>query len=76
MLKAMGQRDMPEFKPILEVNPNHDIVKKLASNDSDAAMLEDVSFLLLEQALLVEGAEIKKPADFVKRLNRVLAKAL
>ena len=75
MLKAMGQGDMPDFKPILEINPEHEIVKKLKETD-DESLLEDISFLLLEQAKLVEGAEIKKPADFVKRLNRIMGKAL
>lgn len=75
MMKAMGQKNMPEFKPILEVNPNHPIVKGLEGKDDDA-LIADVSSLLLEQAMLIEGAEIKKPADFVKRLNRILEKAL
>ncbi len=75
MLKAMGQKDMPDFKPILEVNPTHPIVKGLEGSDDDS-FLEDVAFLLLEQAMLVEGAELKKPVDFVKRLNRVLEKAI
>ena len=74
MLKAMGQ-DAPEATPILEVNPTHEIVEKLESV-SDEEFIKDVSFLLLEQAMLMEGAELKKPADFVKRLNRVLTKAL
>jgi len=76
MLKAMGQTEMPEIKPILEVNPTHPIVVKLSKNLKDKALLEDVSNLLLEQAMLVEGAEIKKPAEFVKRLNRIMEKAL
>ena len=76
MLKAMGQGEMPDFKPILEVNPTHPIVLKLAGENTDQATLEDVSRLLLEQALLVEGAEIKQPAEFVKCLNRILEKAL
>ncbi|MCP4455487.1 MAG: molecular chaperone HtpG, partial [Planctomycetes bacterium] len=76
MLRSMGQTEMPEIKPILEVNPTHPIVVKLSENLKDKALLEDVSNLLLEQAMLVEGAEIKKPADFVKRLNRVMEKAL
>ncbi|HDQ14405.1 MAG TPA: molecular chaperone HtpG [Sediminispirochaeta sp.] len=75
MLKAMGQKDVPEYQPILEVNPNHPIVNKLRDSQ-DESLLEDVSFLLLEQAMLVEGAELKKPADFVKRLNRILEKAV
>jgi len=76
MMKALGQKEIPDFKPILEVNPGHEIVKKLQADSSDKALLEDVSYLLLEQALLVEGAQLKKPAEFVRRLNRVMAKAL
>ncbi len=76
MMKALGRKELPEFKPILEVNPNHEIVRKLQADSSDKALLEDVSHLLFEQALLVEGASLKRPADFVKRLNRVMAKAL
>ncbi len=76
MMKALGQKEIPDFKPILEVNPGHEIVKKLQADSSDKALFEDVSHLLLEQALLVEGAQLKKPAEFVRRLNRVMAKAL
>ncbi len=75
MLKAMGQKDAPEVVPILEVNPTHEIVEKL-EKVSDDEFIKDVSFLLLEQAMLMEGAELKKPAEFVKRLNRVMTKAL
>jgi len=75
ILKAMGQQEIPEFKPILEVNPKHAIINRL-QNSEDSALLEDVSFLLLDQAMLVEGAELKKPAEFVKRLNRILEQAM
>jgi molecular chaperone HtpG len=75
LLKAMGQTEVPDFKPILEINPDHAIVKRLQNSD-DKELLEDAGYLLLEQAMLVEGAELKKPADFVKRLNRVLEKAM
>ncbi len=75
ILKAMGNRDMPEVKPILEINPQHPIVKKLAAVTDDA-VIDDVSRLLLDQALLVEGGEIRDPAGFVKRMNRALEKAL
>lgn len=76
MLKAMGQAGTMEIKPILEVNPTHPIVTKLQEKQKDKAVLEDVSYLLLEQAMLVEGAEIKQPADMVKRLNRIMEMAL
>ena len=71
----MGQKDFGEIKPILEVNPDHEIVLKLKDIEDDS-LIEDVSFLLLEQALLVEGAELKAPADFVKRLNRIMTRAI
>ncbi|QEN09220.1 molecular chaperone HtpG [Oceanispirochaeta crateris] len=75
MLKAMGQTEMPEIKPILEVNPDHAIVKQLLDS-SDKALLEDISFLLLGQAILAEGAPLKDPHTFAQRLNRVMEKAL
>ncbi len=75
MLKAMGQTEMPEIKPILEVNPDHAIVKQL-SDSSDQALLEDVAHLLLDQAILSEGASLKDPHGFAQRLNRIMEKAL
>ena len=75
MLKAMGQSDMPDVKPILEINPNHEIITKLAGV-KDEAFAADVAFLLLDQALLVEGAHVPEPAEFVKRLNRVMGRAV
>ena len=75
MLKAMGQKDFTGFKPILEINPDHEIVKKLEKSD-DKDLISDISYLLLEQAMLVEGAELEKPVEFAKRLNRVMGLAL
>ncbi len=75
MLKSLGQTDLPDVKPILEINPDHEIVRKLAEvKDDDFAA--DVAFLLLDQALLVEGAQLPEPAEFVKRLNRVVSRAV
>jgi molecular chaperone HtpG len=74
IMKAMGQAQMAEFKPILEINPRHEIVKKLESV-SDADVIRDISFLLLEQAMILEGMEIN-PGDFIGRLNRVMNRSL
>ncbi|MCL2380054.1 MAG: molecular chaperone HtpG [Treponema sp.] len=73
MLKAMGQIEMPDAKPILEVNGEHPILAALKETE-DEQRIADISGVLLDQALLVEGVKIKDPADFVKRLNRLLAK--
>ena len=71
MLKAMGQSDMTEIKPILEVNGDHPILAALKETE-DEARIADIAGVLLDQALLVEGVKLKDPADFVKRLNRLL----
>ncbi len=75
MLRAMGQKEMPDAKPILEINPDHDIVKKLLAATDDS-LLDDAAFLLLDQALLVEGIALENPSAFVQRLNRVLTRAV
>ena len=71
MLRAMGQANVPAPKPTLEINPDHEIVKKLLTH-SDDAVAQDAAWLLLDQALLMEGVPLEDPASFVQRLNRVL----
>jgi molecular chaperone HtpG len=71
MLRAMGQTTMPDIKPILEVNGEHPIITGL-KDVTDEERIADVAGVLLDQALLVEGVKLKDPADFVKRLNRLL----
>jgi len=72
MLRAMGQKDLPALLPTLEVNPDHEIVKKLLARGDDS-IAQDAAWLLFDQALLMEGVPLKEPALFVQRLNRVLA---
>lgn len=74
MMKAMGQ-SMPESAPILEINPEHDIVKKL-NGCADDAMIDDVSWVLLDQAKLSEGMDITDAVSFAQRLTRITSKAL
>ncbi len=71
MLRAMGQKELPTPKPTLEINPDHEIVKKLLPRIDDA-VTEDAAWLLFDQALLLEGLPLQEPASFVGRLNRVL----
>ena len=72
MMKAMGQSG-PDLKPILEVNGDHPILAKIKDSE-DEALIKDVSEVLFNQALLIAGAEIKEPAEFVKHLNNLLSK--
>ena len=75
LLKAMGQQDLPDIQPILEINPDHEIITKLQGAEDDE-VIADVAELLLDQALIVEGAQINEPVEFVRRLNRVLGRSL
>lgn len=71
MLKAAGQ-EAPDVKPVLEINPEHALVGRIR-NASDEEFA-DWAHLLLDQAMLAEGAQIADPAAFVKRMNALLLK--
>lgn len=72
MMRAMGQGNASLVKPILEINGDHPLVKKL-EGDVTEDYVAKVSEVLLDQALLVDGAELTDPAAFVKALNALLA---
>ena len=69
MLRAAGQQ-APEIKPILEVNPEHALLARVSQAEDEA--FKEWAQLLLDQAMLAEGAALNDPADFVKRMNRLL----
>jgi molecular chaperone HtpG len=68
ILKAAGQK-VPGFMPILEINPDHPIVRRLEPGDERFA---DWGNLLLDQALLAEGGQLEDPAEFVRRSNELM----
>jgi molecular chaperone HtpG len=70
ILKEAGH-EMPSSKPILEINPDHPIVKKLDSEKSKKKFA-DWSDILFDQALLAEGGHLEDPASFVAKLNEML----
>lgn len=70
VLKAVGQ-DAPDTKPILELNLEHPLVKRLES-ESDATKFDDLGMILLDQAQLAEGGQLDDPAAFVGRLNKLM----
>jgi molecular chaperone HtpG len=57
-------------KPILELNPDHAIVRKLAAGMAEDR-LNEWTHILYEQALLAEGSALQDPASFVKRMNKL-----
>ena len=71
MLKQAGQ-EAPETKPILEVNAEHALVKKLEASAANEALFGDLAHILFDQALLAEGGLPDDPAAYVKRVNSLL----
>jgi len=68
MLKQAGQ-SAPDVKPVLEVNPEHALVKKL----DGSVHFHDLAHILFDQALLAEGGLPADPAAYVKRVNALLS---
>mgnify|MGYP001499429990 FL=1 len=75
LMRSMGQADIPNVKPILEINPNHKIIKKLKGKLKEKSF-NDIAFLLYEQALIQEGVKLDNPAEFTERLNKVIVETL
>lgn len=70
MLEASGQT-LPETKPVLEINVEHPLLKRLAA-ESDDERFGALSHIVLDHALLAEGAQLGDPAAYVQRMNRLL----
>ena len=70
MLKQAGQ-SVPQVKPILEVNAQHALVKKLEAS-AESAGFDDLANILFDQALLAEGGLPEDPAAYVRRVNALL----
>ncbi len=68
MFKQMGQA-MPDSKPILEINPEHALVKRL---ETDAEHFDDLAHVIFDQAMLADGDLPSDPAAYLKRVNAML----
>ncbi|MEG2636413.1 MAG: molecular chaperone HtpG [Acinetobacter sp.] len=67
MLQQAGQA-VPESKPILEINPEHPLVKKL----ENSAQFDDLANVIFDQAVIAEGGLPDDPAEYIKRINSLL----
>ena len=65
-------QEAPEAKPIMEINPDHPLIRQLTSEHDK---LEDWSMVLFDQAALSEGAKLSQPAAYVQRVNDLLTRA-
>ncbi|WP_119289210.1 molecular chaperone HtpG [Azohydromonas sediminis] len=68
LLKQAGQ-NAPKSQPILEVNPDHPLVKRLESDER----FDDLANILFDQAWLAEGGQLEDPAAYVQRVTRLLS---
>jgi molecular chaperone HtpG len=76
MMKQMGQTsEMPPIQPIMQINPNHDMIIKLRDS-ADQNLINDAAFVLLDQAKLFAGMELDDTAEFITKLNRIMNKAI
>ena len=74
MMEQMGQA-VPKQNPVLELNPEHILVKKIEQMD-DEAKLKEWSLFLFEQAQLADGEPLAEPGAFIKRMNTLLAEVM
>jgi len=72
LMKSMGQ-EIPGTAPIMEINPEHDLISYMDTHKDE---LEDWSQVLYDQALLSEGGKLEAPADYVRRINKLLTSKL
>ncbi|MFI8382711.1 molecular chaperone HtpG [Pseudomonas sp. NPDC079086] len=70
ILEASGQK-VPDSKPIFEFNPNHPLIEKL-DGEADEQRFADLTHILFDQAALAAGDNLKDPAAYVQRLNKLL----
>jgi molecular chaperone HtpG len=77
-LRQAGQ-EIPDRKPILELNPNHAVVERLGKRFEDNptdARIADSAKLLLGQAILAEGGQLEDPSEFAELVNKLMAETL
>ena len=70
MLEASGQA-LPDTKPVLEINIDHPLLQRL-DGETDDQHFAALSGIILDHALLAEGSQLDNPAEYVKRMNRLL----
>jgi molecular chaperone HtpG len=71
LLKQAGQ-NAPKAQPVLEVNAEHPLVKRLAEAELPQQRFDDLAHILFDQAVLAEGGQLEDPAAYVKRVNTLL----
>ena len=72
ILKAAGQ-STPENKPILEINPNHELIKKIEKVEENQ-LFNDYASVIFDQAILAEGGQLDDPIGYVNKINKFISR--
>ncbi|MDE2446916.1 MAG: molecular chaperone HtpG, partial [Alphaproteobacteria bacterium] len=77
LLSRQADSGVSVSAPVMEINAGHELIKALAkrAEEKGTGAVEDAAHLLLDQAFMMEGEVVPEPADFAKRLAKVMAKA-
>lgn len=75
VLRLHQKYEAEDNKPVLEINPKHALIKKLSETQNDET-IENMAFLLLDQAKIIQGENIDDPTSFARRMSEYMAKAL
>ena len=71
LMKEAGQ-PVPDFKPVLELNPQHALVKRLFKESSDETFAK-VAQVLFDQAMMSDGGQVSDPNTFIQTMNELIA---
>lgn len=77
MLKLMKQtgQDVPAFRPIFEINPEHALIKRLDA-EQDEARFGELTDVLFDQARLAESGQLESAGSYVAKMNKLLLELL
>jgi molecular chaperone HtpG len=74
--KTKTNTEKPQAVKVLAINPDHDLWKAIASVESDDAKVKKYAALLYDEAMMLEGYEVKDKTAFVKNLNELMLESL
>lgn len=68
----VNQKYNANTKPVLEINPDHALIQKLAAKAATEDDIKDFALLLLDQAHIIQGNELENPTDFARRMSEIM----
>ncbi len=72
----VNQKYEANTKPVLEINPSHNLIKKLAQQHENGGSMDDAAFMLFDQAKIIQGESVNNPTEFARRMSDIMEKAI